>query len=87
MLHVARPLAARAVDVGLALAIELLHREGRTPAGGEGATQQLEPQTMLLRRAFAAGGREALAMEQFDAPSARPTSTARAASGLATCST
>ena len=49
VLHVARLLTACAVDVGLALEIKLLHHDGRPPSGGEGATQQVQPQPMLLR--------------------------------------
>ena len=43
-----RPLAASALDVGLALDVELLHRDRRPPAGSQRAAQQREAQPVLL---------------------------------------
>ncbi len=49
MLGVGGPFATRPFDVGLTLAVELFHRDGRPPSRDERATQHLQPEPVLLR--------------------------------------
>ena len=49
MLRVTRLLAARTINVGLPLAVELFHRDCRSPAGGKRAAQHLQA-LLVMRR-------------------------------------